>query len=339
MDSDLAERIQNIPKIELHLHLEGGVRKNTAMALLKERNARFQYGNPFSDQYAYENLSHFVTVMASVMDICLQTPDDYYRAALELFMDLADQNVRYAEVSFDPARGRRLGIAFEDILSAIAAARNSAMASASIQVGIIVALNRDLDDTSILETVRDAAEAMDKGVVGIDLHGDESVNRPRAYRHGFDMAGNAGLGLKAHAGESQGAPSIWETLLELGVSRIGHGVRALEDKELIRHLIRHDILLEICPTSNARLGVVPSLSRHPVRQLFDLGVPIIVNSDDPLFFNTTITDEYYLLADLFGFTCKELKKLTLNGVKKAFIGKAEKRSLFREIDTEFFEDA
>ena len=340
MDHHLFNKIENLPKIELHLHLEGGVRQKTLLGFLEKsgKSALLDNIDWRSNEFQYQNLSHFSATMTSVNDTCIQKPQDYERIADELFIDLSGQNVRYAEVSFDLARGVRLGIPFDEILSAIDSARQSIVTSHPIRIGLIVALNRHLDIRTINRIAQKAADSKDKGVVGIDLHGDESIHTPKQYAEAFDIARNADLGLRAHAGETQGAARVWETIHSLGVSRIGHGIRSLEDIELIDYLIRHNITLEICPTSNVKLNVVPSLSEHPIRRLFDLGVPVTVNSDDPFFFNTTITNEYYVLAKVLGFSFSELKKITLNAINGAFLKEEDKKILQQEIENDFFID-
>lgn len=337
MDNQQINMIEHFPKVELHLHLEGGVREKTLTEFITRRGKDAPTGDNSwkNSEYRYKDLSDFVQTMSSVMDICIQAPEDYHRIAREVFIDLSEQNVRYAEVSFDLARAVRLEMPFDEILSAIESARKSVIASHPIQIGLIVALNRHLNIDILNQIAQTAVDNKKIGIVGIDLHGDESFNTPEYYSEAFDIARNGGLGLRAHAGEAEGASRIWETLNSFGVSRIGHGIRSLEDKNLIDHLINQEITLEVCPTSNYKLNVVPSLSEHPIRTLFDLGVPVTVNSDDPLFFNTTLTDEYYVLAEALDFTLLELKEITLNAVNGAFLGDAEKEILYQIIESEF----
>jgi len=337
MEDPLLDRIKGIPKAELHLHLEGSVRPTTLLEIRKQRRLTTLGSNMGwrTDGYRFENLAHFVKTMATVLDACIQGPEDYERIAYELFLDLSDQNVRYAEVSFDLGRGIRLGIPLDEILSAISAARQRIAASHTIRIGLIVALNRYLDIDTLNRITQIAVDSKESGVVGIDLHGDESIKKPEEYAQAFDVARRAGLGLRAHAGEAEGASSVWETIRALGVSRIAHGIRSIEDGRLIRHLIDNRITLDVCPTSNYKLSIVPELAEHPIRRLFDLGVRVTVNSDDPLFFATTITNEYYVLARVLGFSLNELKKITLDAVESSFLTDEEKRILHREVGDGF----
>jgi adenosine deaminase len=250
-------------------------------------------------------------------------------------MDLADQNVRYVEVSFSATRGLHLGISFDEILAAINTAKQRIVNKRAIRVGLIVALGRECDAHIAAEFARKAADAKKDGVVGLDLHGDETAAPPEQFAEAFEIARHAGLGLRAHAGEGAGAPSIWGAIRFLGVSRIAHGIRAIEDAALIEYLRHHPITLDVCPTSNLKLGIVSSLSVHPIRRLFDLGIRVTVNSDDPLFFNTTISEEYQALRQHLGFTSGELKQVTLYAVEGAFLSDEERATLRREIEYDF----
>ncbi len=337
MTEILFETIQRLPKVELHLHLEGSVRRDTFVELSHRRGTDFSSGtvNWETEGFRYKDLSQFVYVMSAVSNTCVRQPEDYERIASELFADLSSQNVRYAEVSFDLARVMRLGISLDEVFDAINSAKQRATSDTSLRIGLILGMNRGREPETISRIAHQAVEWMDNGVVGIDLHGDESVASPGVFTDAFSIARKAGLGLRAHAGEGVGADSIWEALKILGVSRIGHGVRALEDDELIEYLKEHQITLDICPTSNYMLNVVPSLSDHPIRKLFDLGIPVTVSTDDPLYFNTGISKEYYILARYLGFTLTELKQVTLNAVNGAFLEETLKKSLYQEIERDF----
>lgn len=337
MDKLLFSQMERLPKIELHLHIEGGVRYKTMQDFLatRGRNISLVNQNWRNDNYQYKDLVDFVATISSTMDICIRKPEDYHRIATETFVDLSEQNVRYAEISFDLGRAVRLGMPFDEVLSAIGSARQNVIASHPIRIGLILALNRYLSIDILNQMAQLAVDSKNIGIVGIDLHGDESINTPSHYAEPFDIARKGGLGLRAHAGEAEGADRVWETIKSLGVSRIGHGISSLEDEKLIDYLVTHKIILEVCPTSNYKLNLVPSLSEHPIRALFDLGVPVTVNSDDPLFFNTTITNEYYVIAKDLGFTLSELKDITLNAANGAFLNNEEKEILHQEIKRDF----
>jgi adenosine deaminase len=220
-------------------------------------------------------------------------------------------------------------------LAAINTAKQRIVHERPIRIGLIVGLGREHGATIASEFARKASDARKDGVVGIDLHGDEVAASPESFVEAFEIARSAGLGLRAHAGEGAGAPSIWEAICSLGVSRIAHGIRAIEDADLVEYLRSHPITLDVCPTSNFKLGIVSSLSVHPIRRLFELGIRVTVNSDDPLFFDTTISEEYRALRQYLGFTYDELKQITLYAVEGAFLSHEDREKLRREIELGF----
>jgi adenosine deaminase len=170
------------------------------------------------------------------------------------------------------------------------------------------------------------------GVAGIDLHGDEENFPPGPFTPAFDRAEELGLGLRAHAGEAAGPESVWEAVRELKVPRIGHGVRAVESPVLMEWMRRSGVTLEVCPTSNVRTGAVRDLESHPVRRFYDYGILVTVNSDDPLPFFTNIEREYRLLVDEFAFTCDDLRIITENALRAAFLSQEERQQLLLVVE-------
>ena len=210
-----------------------------------------------------------------------------------------------------------------DILAAIEQARREVEACTSLRVRLILGFGRRLDDASALacQWVEQAVAARDRGaaVVGVDLHGDEQTfPSPQPFVAAFRLAAQAGLGRRAHAGEGAGATSVWDCLRQLDVQRIAHGVRAVEDPALIMHLAQAGVALDICPTSNVRTGMVPSVAAHPIRVLHEAGVRITVNSDDPLPFATTLTEELVHLHRDLGFSLSDLGRLMVTAAAHSF---------------------
>ena len=322
-------KLANFPKVELHVHLEGAIRRDT----LQEYKRRFNHNYLIKEQawiqknFRYDDLPHFLKIMQSTLDKCLMKPQEYERVAYEYFKDLADQNVRYAEVSFDPLRGLHLGMSLSDIIKSINRAKQRIKDEKSIEIRFIAGLGRKFGPKIVHEFVENLLEFKNYGINGIDIHGDEKLIPNEAFADTYELAKKSGLGLRAHAGESENSKSIWNALLSLGVSRIGHGISSIVDDKLIEFLIKKKVTLDICPTSNLKLRIVPSISSHPIRKLYDLGVRVTVSTDDPLFFNTSITDEYNLLMNYFNFTYNDLKKITLNAIDGSFLLKEEKRKL------------
>jgi aminodeoxyfutalosine deaminase len=243
----------------------------------------------------------------------LQTPEDYARVARRLFERLESEGVTYAEVILS------VGVVLwkEQDLDAIYKALAREAARTPVTVRWIFDAIRQFGAETAKPVFDLAAERVGEGVVAIGLGGDEARGPAGLFGDLFREARDRGLRLTCHAGETAGPRSVWEAL-QIGSERIGHGIRAIEDPALVAHLAAKQIPLEVCITSNLRTGAVASLAEHPVRRLYDVGVPIILNSDDPALFGCTLTSEYELAAREFGFTEDELAGLTRNAFRYAF---------------------
>ncbi len=291
----------------MHVHLDGSVEPETLLeidpTLTREEIAA---NTAYSDFPGF--LKSFVWVNQR-----LRTPEHYARVARRLFERLDIEGVTYAEVILSVGVVLWKQQPFAPLYEALA--RESARTSVTVR-WIFDAIRQFGAETA--KPVFDlAAERLGDGVVAIGLGGDEERGPARLFGQLFREARDRGLHLTCHAGETAGPWSIWEAL-EIGSERIGHGIRAIEDSALVAHLASKQIPLEICITSNVRTGAVPSLAAHPVRRLYDAGVPIILNSDDPALFGCTLASEYELAAREFGFTEDELAGLTRNAFRYAF---------------------
>jgi adenosine deaminase len=318
-----------LPKIELHLHLEGAIRPETVRELSLERLG-WSGPLPHGWEQRYYTYTDFPGFLAQLTPRFPGSPEEYERIALECAEDLAAQEVVYAEISFDvPLRSLEDTARCAPILAALDAARREAEHRWPITIRYIAGLMRTLPLEVALARVQAviAAREAGLGIVGIDLHGDETAAPPAPFAPAFQLAAAAGLGLRAHAGEARGPESIWGAIEQLGASRIGHGVRAVEDPSLLTRLEQGDILLELCPTSNVRTAIVADLEHHPIRELYERGIPVTVSSDDPLPFFTSIEREYRLLVEQFGFNREDLKRMTLGAATKAFLTLAERAAL------------
>lgn len=325
-----------MPKVELHLHLEGSVLPATA----RELAARHGLALPFLDgaeserSYRFRDFSHFVEAFVGLLE-CLREPDDFARVVLDLGREAARQHIRYLEVFFSPeVHVRRKGLRFDAILAGMNAGRAEARRRWGVEMRWIADCARGAESgpialTHTVEWISHLPPG--DGVLGLGLGGNE-VGRPAAlFVDAFAAARAAGLRVVAHAGETTGPHTIWDTISLLQAERIGHGVRAVEDPALVAYLAERQIPLELCPTSNVCLGVVPAARDHPFRQLDEAGVLVTVNSDDPPLFGTTLTDEYRLLAREFGYDAADLERITLNAVRASFLPEDEKARLAAEI--------
>ena len=299
--------IQQLPKAELHVHLEGSIDIDTLLVIdpsltLDEARAA----------YAYCDFQGFLQSFAFVARR-LQTPQHYAQAARILFERLAAQNVLKAEVILSAGVVLRKGQHFGPIWDALV--RESARAPLQVKWNLDAV--RQWGVEKAWEVVRLAVDRVDEGAVSFGLGGDEAGGPAADFREVFAFARDQGMRLTCHAGETMGPESVWDAL-SIGAERIGHGIRAIEDETLVAHLAAQQIPLEISIVSNVRTGAVASLQEHPVRKLFDAGVRIILNTDDPALFETDLNSEYELAATQFGFTRKELSDLAADSLRCAF---------------------
>ena len=332
------------PKVELHLHLEATLRPATVCEMV----SRHDPGSPLTrpgwhvGYWTFRDLSGFVQQFRPVHRACIRDLDDLERLTREGLEDLALQNVRYAEVGWSARPpSHPLYLPLRDALGAIDRGRREVEERTDLRVGLIVAINRapglggdDESRDGAHSLVEEALRARDDGVnlVGIDLHGDEQSHPSvEPFVAAFRLAEAEGLGLRAHAGEGAGAASVRDAVDLLGVRRVGHGVRAVEDPELLERLGTGRVPLDVCPTSNVLTGTVPSLGAHPIRQLLAAGIPVSISSDDPLVFETCVTSELALLHLAHGFSWQELGELTSNAVASSFLPSAERAALARSI--------
>jgi aminodeoxyfutalosine deaminase len=295
------------PKAELHLHLEGSVEPETMQEL--------EPGLPLEAiraMYHFTDFQGFLQTFKRVVER-LRTPEDYARITRALLARLAAQNVRYAEITLSAGVVLWKGQAFGPVYTAV----RQAAGESPVEVHWILDAVRQFGPEHVRRVAELAAERVTDGVVAFGIGGDEERGPAAWFGDTYRFAKDAGLRLTAHAGETMGPSSIWAAL-EIGAERIGHGIRAAEDPALMRHLRDHRIPLEVCVTSNVATGAVPSLEAHPVRRLYDAGVPVTLNTDDPGMFATTLTGEYELAARQFRFSEAELREISENAFRYAF---------------------
>jgi adenosine deaminase len=329
--------IEEMPKAELHVHLEGAVLPETLLSLAQKHDvdlpARDLAG--IREFYTFIDFDHFVQVYMKIND-CLVTPEDVGLITEELGNEAARQNIRYLEVTISPGTLVFVhGMTFDELLDQMNAAADRVRKNHGVRMQWVLDVIRDMPPHIREEGARFAVSAMDRGIVALGLGGTEAKYPPEQFTDLFGLARDAGLPSVPHAGETAGPESVWNAIKLLDAVRIGHGVRSIEDPELVKYLTEHQIPLEISPTSNICIGVFESWDAHPMRTLYEAGVPVTVNSDDPPMFNTTLTQEYRELVDRFGFTVAELEEMSLNAVKLAFLPESEKDAMATQFRAEF----
>ena len=284
--------IADLPKSELHVHLEGSIED--------------------PDGYRFQDFAGFLECFKRASGT-LSSPGDYALVTRQLLKRLEAQNVRYAEITLST------GVVLwkkQDFAAVYDAVRAASLES-PVRVYWILDAIRHFGSEHAMEVARLAAERVNDGVVAFGIGGDEVRGPAGWFAEVFAWARAQGLRLTAHAGETAGPESIWAAL-EIGAERIGHGFRAIDDPALVAYLRDRRIPLEVCLSSNVATGVVPRLEDHPVRRLYDAGVPIVLNTDDPAIFHTTLIREYELSRDVLGFSERELNGIRENGFIYAF---------------------
>ena len=292
---------------ELHVHLDGAVEAET----LREIDPSLTL-EEIAQATAYSDFAGFLKSFVWVNQK-LKTPEDYARVARHLFDRLDEQGVVYAEVILSAGVVLWKQLPFGPVFEAL----QREAARTPVEVRWIFDAIRQLGPETAKPVFDLAAERVGDGVIAIGLGGDEVRGPALGFKQLFRDARQRGLRLTCHAGETEGPESIWQAL-EIGAERIGHGFRAIEDPKLVGHLAEKRIPLEICLSSNVRTRTVGSIAEHPVKKLFDAGVPIILNTDDPALFDCTLLGEYALAKSQFGFSDAEMERLARNSLGYAF---------------------
>jgi len=318
-----------LPKVELHVHLEGSMRASTVVELAERYGVELPEGLR-DGRSVFRDFRHFIDEWVAGL-ACLRTPDDLRRVALEFCEDEAAQGVAYAEVSFSlPDHAARLDdwdAALEAVLAGFAEGERTFGIVCRPYVDLVRGIPLELSRRAM----RTAARFAERGVVGIGLGGEERFP-PEPYAGVFREARGAGLRSIPHAGETHGPASIRGALEALGADRIGHGIRILEDPGLVEEVRDRGLGLDVCPTSNVMTRSVPSLAEHPLPRMLDAGLLVTLNSDDPSMFGSPLSDEYAKVRDAFGFDDGTIAELARNGVRASFADDARKRELERAID-------
>jgi len=330
-----------VPKAELHVHLEGSIQPATLLTLAQRNGVQLpvQHVADLQNWFTFRDFNHFIEIYFEISS-CLKTTEDYESIAYEFGATMAGQNVRYAEVTFSPSTHHfSLGIPFDTFFTGLTSGRFRAQKEFGIEIRWIFDIVRDIADVTLNSrraeyTLSVALEGMDNGVVALGLGGAEVGHPPEQFTVWFEKAREAGLHSAPHAGETVGPDSVWGALRVLGAERLGHGVRSIEDPALVAYLADKQIPLEVCPTSNVKLGVYADYTSHPLPGLYDAGVPVTINSDDPPLFNTTLNDEVKLLVEPFDFDFNSINEILLNGVRCSFLPVGERLTLEATFQTE-----
>ncbi|MCS6804301.1 MAG: adenosine deaminase [Acidobacteriota bacterium] len=331
--------IRAMPKVELHVHLEGSIQPATLLTLAQRHGVQLpaQTVEGLRQWYTFSDFDNFVRAYLTICS-CIRTPDDIELIAREFLAGQAAQNIRYSEVTYTAYLHYHFKkIPFRDQLAALNRARAWAAAEHGVRAGFIIDIPRMIAPTEGVLVADWAISGMGDGVVALGLGGPEVGHPPERFQKAFDRARRAGLASVPHAGETVGPESIWGALRALHADRIQHGVRCLEDTALVAELRERQIPLDVCVTSNVCLHVVPTLADHPLPRLLAEGLFVTLNSDDPPLFNTTLTDEYLAIARTFQMGADQLEQLVLNGVRASLLPASERTDMEAAFKSEFMQ--
>jgi adenosine deaminase len=334
LTDQLRNIVERMPKAELHIHIEGSLEPELIFALAQRNGVSLPYPSveALREAYAFTDLQSFLDIYYAGASVLLKEQDFYDMTAAYLGRAQAD-NVRHAEIFFDPQTHTARGVPFETVVNGIWRACQEAPMSASL----IMCFLRHLSEEEAIATLEDAAPFRDK-FIGVGLDSSEVGHPPEKFARVFDRARELGLHLVAHAGE-EGPPAYIRNALDvLNVERIDHGVRCVEDKMLVERLVREQVPLTVCPLSNIKLRVFDVMDRHNLRELLDAGLVVTVNSDDPAYFGGYVNANYVAAFEALPLELAHAKQLARNSFAASFLEPEQKRAYLAEVDR-FFADA
>ncbi|WP_018184757.1 adenosine deaminase [Kaistia granuli] len=323
--------VATIPKAEIHCHIEGAA----SPELVRHVGARhgIDLSGLFDDTgaFAWHDFTSFLGAYDRASAV-FRTPEDYRDLTFTYFSSLAAEGAIYGEVFISSDHALASGLSYRDYVEGLAQGIRDAEAATGIVGRMIATGVRHYGPARILVAAETVVNEPHPLVTGFGVAGDERMHHPRDFADAFRIAGEAGLGLTVHAGEFGGPESVRDALDHLGVSRIGHGVRAIEDPDLVRRIVDEDIVLELCPGSNVALGLYPDIASHPFARLRDAGVRVTVSSDDPPYFGSSIGAEYGWLASDLGLSHADLAEATRTSIEAAFVDAPTRARLLARLE-------
>lgn len=316
--------IQGLPKVELHLHIEGSLEPELLFELAQRNNIDIPYESPqeLRKAYEFEDLQSFLDIYYQGAN-ALRTEQDFYDLTWAYLERCKADNVIHTEIFFDPQTHTDRGIEFETVINGIHRAMQDGNEQLGITSQIIACFLRHLSEESAIETLQSIIKHQDK-IIGVGLDSSELGHPPEKFKRAFQQAKDAGLLTVAHAGEEGPAQNIVDSVEMLRVSRVDHGVRCVEDESLMDALIESKMPLTVCPLSNIKLCVFDAMEQHNVVDLLRKGVAVTINSDDPAYFGGYMTDNFMAVSNAHPMTKSELAQFTINAINASFISEAMK---------------
>jgi len=324
--------IQNLPKIELNVHIEGSLEPELMFKLASRNHIDLPYKTvqEIQDAYQFTNLQSFLDIYYQGAQVLLHE-EDFFDLMFAYLKKADQENVRHTEIFFDPQTHTHRGIPFEVFMHGFARAREDAHKKLGISSELIMCFLRHLSPADALNTLEQARPFWDQ-ILGVGLDSSEVGNPPSLFKEVFNQAKAEGYRLVAHAGEEGPPEYVWEALQLLDVKRIDHGVRSIEDDKLIEYLVNHQIPLTVCPLSNIKLCVFDEMTNHNIKQLLELGVRVTINSDDPAYFGGYMTENFLATQAGLNLTEADLYQMSTNAIQASFLDQSRKNGLQAELD-------
>ena len=324
--------IEELPKAELHLHIEGTLEPELMFALAKRNGIELPYGSVEELRAAYDfgNLQDFLDLYYQGMQVLLEERD-FYELTWAYLEKAVAQNVLHAEIFFDPQAHTARGVSFSTVINGIDRALRDAEARLGISSKLIMCFLRHLDQDDAMATLEQGLEHRDR-IVAVGLDSSELGHPPAKFKEVFARAREAGFLTVAHAGEEGPAAYVREALDELGILRVDHGNRSLDDDDLVRRLAEAKTPLTVCPLSNLKLAVVKDMKDHPLAEMIKRGLFVTINSDDPAYFGGYINENYLAIHEALGLSQAQFAMVARNSFEAAFLKTSEKQALIKRLE-------
>ena len=324
--------IEGLPKVELHLHIEGSLEPELMFNLAQRNDIDLPFNSvaEVRDAYNFSNLQDFLDIYYRGMSV-LQTEQDFFDLTWAYLQKIAAQNVMHTEIFFDPQGHTERGIEFETVLNGITKALNDGEQKLGISSCLIMCFLRHLSEEDAFKTLEQALPHKAK-IVGVGLDSSEVGHPPSNFENVFAKAREEGFLVVAHAGEEGPPEYVWEALDLLKVNRVDHGNRSLEDDGLVQRLVDECIPLTVCPLSNLKLCVVSDLRNHPIRKMLDFGLKVTINSDDPSYFGGYMNENFIQVTEALALEESHLTMITRNAIEASFLDESDKSALQQRLE-------
>jgi adenosine deaminase len=325
--------IQNLPKAELHLHIEGSFEPALMFEIAKRNKIEipFKSVKEIEEAYKFDCLQDFLDIYYQGAGVLIHE-QDFYDLTYSYLQKCADQNVRHTEIMFDPQTHTERGVSFETVINGISKACEDAEEKLGVTSLLIMSYLRHMSEEEAFKTLEQSLPFKNK-ITAVGLDSSEKGNPPSKFKNVFKASVEAGYIPLAHAGEEGDANYVWEAIDILGIKRIDHGNNSLQDDKLVAEIIKRDLALTVCPLSNTALQVVKDLKDHPLKKMMDLGLKVTINSDDPAYFGGQVNKNYEDVQNALNLTKEDLYVLAKNSFQYSLLDDVTKQNYLTELDT------